>query len=254
MFQTFDSESDPSVGRERVGRLREWLEQPRPRRLPGAARRPASGRVCRAGLGAAALADRLRRFGRRRADPARAGAYLRRRPLHAAGAQPGRSVDLHGREPGRDAAAGLDRARTWARARASASIPGCTPSPTPRRCARPPKRSARHWCAVDAQSDRRIVDRPAGAAARPGSRSSRSTMPASSPRTSWRGLPPRSPRRARRTPCSPITSSVAWAFNIRGNDVPHTPLALAFAMLSAEGPHLLFIDKRKLEHRDRRPI
>ena len=42
------------------------------------------------------------------------------------------------------------------------------------------------------------------------------------------------------------TSSVAWAFNIRGSDVPHTPVALAFAVLSAEGPHLLFIDKRKL--------
>ena len=27
MFQSFDSESDPSIGRERVGRLREWLEQ-----------------------------------------------------------------------------------------------------------------------------------------------------------------------------------------------------------------------------------
>ena len=42
------------------------------------------------------------------------------------------------------------------------------------------------------------------------------------------------------------TASVAWAFNIRGNDVPHMPVALAFAVLSAEGPHLLFIDKRKL--------
>ena len=41
-------------------------------------------------------------------------------------------------------------------------------------------------------------------------------------------------------------SSIAWAFNIRGGDVPHTPLALGFAMLAAEGPHLLFIDKRKL--------
>ena len=27
MFQTFDSPSDPSVGRERVGRLREWLDR-----------------------------------------------------------------------------------------------------------------------------------------------------------------------------------------------------------------------------------
>lgn len=41
-------------------------------------------------------------------------------------------------------------------------------------------------------------------------------------------------------------SSIAWAFNIRGNDVPHTPLALGFAMISADGNHRLFIDERKL--------
>lgn len=41
-------------------------------------------------------------------------------------------------------------------------------------------------------------------------------------------------------------SSIAWAFNIRGADVPHTPLALAFAILAADGPAQLFIDKRKL--------
>ena len=41
-------------------------------------------------------------------------------------------------------------------------------------------------------------------------------------------------------------SSLAWTFNIRGGDVPHTPLALGFAVLAAEGPHLLFMDKRKL--------
>jgi Xaa-Pro aminopeptidase len=41
-------------------------------------------------------------------------------------------------------------------------------------------------------------------------------------------------------------SSIAWAFNIRGSDVPHTPLPLSFAILSAEGPHYLFIDGRKL--------
>ncbi len=41
-------------------------------------------------------------------------------------------------------------------------------------------------------------------------------------------------------------SSLAWTFNIRGADVPHTPLALGFAVLAAEGPHLLFMDKRKL--------
>src|SRR5690606_32861469 len=30
-------------------------------------------------------------------------------------------------------------------------------------------------------------------------------------------------------------SSIAWAFNIRGGDVPHTPLALGFAVLAAHG-------------------
>lgn len=41
-------------------------------------------------------------------------------------------------------------------------------------------------------------------------------------------------------------SSIAWAFNIRGSDVPHTPLALGFAVLGADGRHLLFMDERKL--------
>lgn len=41
-------------------------------------------------------------------------------------------------------------------------------------------------------------------------------------------------------------SSLAWAFNIRGSDVPHTPLALGFAILAADGEHMLFMDKRKL--------
>lgn len=44
-------------------------------------------------------------------------------------------------------------------------------------------------------------------------------------------------------------SSIAWAFNIRGADVPHTPLALGFAILSANGKHLLFMDKRKLSRK-----
>ncbi len=41
-------------------------------------------------------------------------------------------------------------------------------------------------------------------------------------------------------------SSVAWVFNVRGSDVPHTPLALAFAILKADGEPVVFIDKRKL--------
>ncbi|ODT06359.1 MAG: X-Pro aminopeptidase [Mesorhizobium sp. SCN 65-20] len=41
-------------------------------------------------------------------------------------------------------------------------------------------------------------------------------------------------------------SSLAWTFNIRGGDVPHTPLALGFAVLAADGRHSVFLDMRKL--------
>jgi len=43
-------------------------------------------------------------------------------------------------------------------------------------------------------------------------------------------------------------ASIAWVFNIRGKDVPHTPLALSFAVLRREGRPNLFIDARKLSN------
>jgi Xaa-Pro aminopeptidase len=39
--------------------------------------------------------------------------------------------------------------------------------------------------------------------------------------------------------------SIAWLLNIRGGDVAHTPVALAFALLHADGGVELFIDPRK---------
>jgi len=42
-------------------------------------------------------------------------------------------------------------------------------------------------------------------------------------------------------------ASLAWTFNIRGSDVPHTPLALGFVILSATGKPKLFLDERKLD-------
>ncbi len=36
--------------------------------------------------------------------------------------------------------------------------------------------------------------------------------------------------------------AVAWTFNIRGSDVAHTPVALAFAIIPAEGPARLYVD------------
>ena len=40
--------------------------------------------------------------------------------------------------------------------------------------------------------------------------------------------------------------SVAWAFNIRGADVPYTPVVLAYAIVKKKGKAELFIDKAKL--------
>ena len=43
-----------------------------------------------------------------------------------------------------------------------------------------------------------------------------------------------------------MPESIAWLLNIRGGDVPHTPLPLSFAILRNDGGVTLFIDRRKL--------
>jgi Xaa-Pro aminopeptidase len=43
-----------------------------------------------------------------------------------------------------------------------------------------------------------------------------------------------------------MPESIAWLLNIRGGDVPHTPLPLSFAILRDDGSVNLFIDRRKL--------
>jgi len=47
--------------------------------------------------------------------------------------------------------------------------------------------------------------------------------------------------------------AVAWAFNIRGSDVAHTPLPLAFALVPKEGRAAIYLEGRKLANavRDR---
>src|SRR3984893_876640 len=42
-----------------------------------------------------------------------------------------------------------------------------------------------------------------------------------------------------------MPESIAWLLNIRGGDVPHTPLPLSFAILRQDGSVTLFIDRRK---------
>ncbi len=45
--------------------------------------------------------------------------------------------------------------------------------------------------------------------------------------------------------------NVAWTFNIRGSDVTHTPLALAFALIRRDGRPSLYVDGGKLDNRVR---
>ena len=45
-----------------------------------------------------------------------------------------------------------------------------------------------------------------------------------------------------------LTDSIAWAFNIRGNDVAHNPVALAFALLKKDAKPVLWIDGEKLSN------
>ncbi len=43
-----------------------------------------------------------------------------------------------------------------------------------------------------------------------------------------------------------LLNSIAWLFNIRGGDISHSPLALAFALVPARGKPVLFIDPAKV--------
>jgi Xaa-Pro aminopeptidase len=40
--------------------------------------------------------------------------------------------------------------------------------------------------------------------------------------------------------------SIAWAFNVRGNDVSHTPVALAYAIVNSDGTADLFVAREKI--------
>ena len=44
-----------------------------------------------------------------------------------------------------------------------------------------------------------------------------------------------------------LSDSIAWAFNIRGSDIAHTPVALAFAIIPQNGKPELFIAPEKLD-------
>ena len=47
---------------------------------------------------------------------------------------------------------------------------------------------------------------------------------------------------------------VAWVFNIRGSDVPHTPIALCYALIPMRGPATLFVDPAKVSEEVRQAL
>ena len=51
-----------------------------------------------------------------------------------------------------------------------------------------------------------------------------------------------------------LLDSIAWLFNIRGGDIKHTPVALAFAVVPATGRPTLYIDPAKLAPNIRRRL
>lgn len=48
--------------------------------------------------------------------------------------------------------------------------------------------------------------------------------------------------------------ALAWAFNIRGSDVVHTPLPLGYAIMPKQGRPTLYLDARKLDNRARHAL
>ena len=199
MFQSFDAESDPSLGRERVARLREWLAArrldgfivPRADEHQGEYVAPRSERLrwLTGFSGSAGVAIVLR-------DRAR---HLRRRPLHAAGARPDRPASLHDREPDRQPAAEMDQGQS--RQGRPARLRPLAAHDRRRQGADSSGRQGRRELVPLAANpiDQLWTDRPPPPLRR--SRSIRSNSPASSPRISSRGSPRRSPRKARRMRC-----------------------------------------------------
>ena len=171
-FQSFDDPQPAQTG-PRVAALRAELAR---RGLSGfdpAARRPAPERIRAAVRGAAGLADRLHRLGRQRRRAGRQGRAVRRRPLHAAGARPGRRLGVHHRADRPRPRRSTGSSRICRPAPSSATTPGCTPSRAPSGSPRPaPTPAATLVPAEPNPVDAIWTDRPApplgaGGAARP---------------------------------------------------------------------------------------
>ena len=112
-------------------------------------------------------------------------------------------------------------------------------------------RAAAEKARGDVARGRRQPARPrlagtAGRTARAGGAARLSASPARARRQSATGSAAPWPRKGSRRSVLTMPESIAWLLNIRGGDVPHTPLPLSFAILRRDGSVALFIDRRKL--------
>ena len=245
MFQTFDSTASPDQGKERVGRSARDFRRARCRWRSGAARRRIPGRVCPGMCRTPRLADGLHGIGRRRPGSERQGRHFRRRALYGPARRTGGPADIRGRRSRCHAAGPVDPVRPdeehTARHRPLAAYERRGPAPA--RGAGLGRREARVPCA---KSGRRDLDGPPGRSRGRGLRPGRGLR-----RPGGVGKDqPRSGQAVDKAGATAVVvtdpSSVAWIFNIRGADVPHTPHPLARAIMPATGRPVLFIEDAKL--------
>ena len=165
----------------------------------------------------------------------------------AAGARPDRHRAVRRRAPGREPARQVARGKPAGR-RALRLRPVAAHRRRRREARqglrRPP---ARRWCRPSP-----IRSTRSGPTARPAARRGRAARPA----IRRRGRAPTSSRASQaeigKLKADALVVSdphnVAWTFNIRGADVAHTPLPLAFAIVPREGRAALYVDGRKLSN------
>ena len=200
MFQTFDAESDPTLGTPRVAQLREWLAG---NNLDGFIVPRADEHQ---GEYVAARSERLKWL-TGFSGSAGVAIVLRDRALIFVDGRYTLQVreqvdldDVHDRKPDRQPAAGLDQGQSR-QGRAPRLRPVAAHDRRGQGAEGSAEKSGAELVPLERQSDRRSVDGPAEAAAGAGRDPSDRALPANSPRTSWRGSRQRSPRKAPRMRC-----------------------------------------------------
>ena len=245
MFQTFDSESDPSVGRERVGRLREWLDGqdldgflvPRADEHQGEYVAPGSERLrwLTGFAGSAGVALILREP--RASSSSTAATRCRCATRSTCRSSRSRAWSTTpppawiGKNLGKGARIGFD---PWLHTIGDAKALRAAA-----------EKVGANWCAVDRNPIDEIVDRPAGAAARPGRDPSDRVCRRA--RQGQAGAACRRARQGRRHACGahrPVVDRLGLQHPRQRRAAHAAGARLRHA--AAEGPHLLFIDKRKL--------